>query len=80
MSKKPNINNVVRDLLVNHLGFTDDGLVNNESLIRKGYDLFRDDFMKLIIDVKALSDFKKIENPAAYFIGALKNKLDNKTV
>jgi hypothetical protein len=40
----------------------------------------RDDFMKLIIDVKALSDFKKIENPAAYFIGALKNKLDNRTV
>jgi hypothetical protein len=35
MSKKPNINNLVHDLLVNHLGFTDDDLANNEYLIRK---------------------------------------------
>lgn len=33
---KANININIQNLLVAHLGFTDEGLVNNEALIRLG--------------------------------------------
>lgn len=75
---KANINIYIQNLLVDHLGFTNEGLVNNEALIRLGSDSMRDDFLKLIITVKTTVELKEIDAPSAYFIGALKNKLNSK--
>ena len=75
---KANVNINIQNLLVDHLGFTNEGLVNNEALIRLGSNIMSDDFLKLIITVKAMVDLKKINAPSAYFIGALKNQLKSK--
>ncbi|WP_445711611.1 hypothetical protein [Flavobacterium sp.] len=78
MSNTPNININIRNLLIDHLGFTDAGLINNETLIKNGSDFMREDFIKLIITVKRSVDLKKIDSPSGYFIGALKNTLKSK--
>ena len=75
---KANVNINVQNLLVDHLGFTNESFVNNEALIRLGSDTMRDDFFKLIITVKSMVDLKEINAPSAYFIGALKNQLKSK--
>lgn len=75
---KANVNINIQNLLVDHLGFTNESLVNNEDLIRLGSDTMRDDFLKLIITVKSMVDLKGINAPSAYFIGALKNQLRSK--
>jgi hypothetical protein len=72
---KVNINIYVQNLLVEHLGFTHKDLLDNEVLLKQGFDIMKDDFLKLIIDVKTMMDKKKINIPSAYFIGALKNEL-----
>lgn len=73
-----NINIYIQTLLVENLNFTNEGLKNNEKLIRFGNDVMRDDFLKLIIDVQIIVEEKGIENPSGYFIGALKNQLKKK--
>jgi hypothetical protein len=70
-----NVNIYIQTLLVENLNFTNEGLKNNEKLIRFGNDIMRDDFFKLIIDVQIIVEEKGIENPSGYFIGALKNQL-----
>jgi hypothetical protein len=70
-----NVNIYIQTLLVENLNFTNEGLKNNEELIRFGNDVMRDDFLKLIIDVQIIVEEKAIENPAGYFIVALKNQL-----
>jgi hypothetical protein len=70
-----NINIYIQSLLVEKLHFTNEGLKNNEELIRFGNESLREDFLKLIIDVKNKVDAKGIENPSGYFITILKNQL-----
>jgi hypothetical protein len=75
-----NINDYVQGLLVEHLGFDDVNLKKYEEIIRLGFDKMKDDFMKLLIDVKYLKDSKNIEYPVAYFITALKNQLTKRNI
>lgn len=73
-----NINIQVRNLLINHLGFTEELLSGSEKIIRLGNDKMKEEFFMLIISVKEKVDLNEIENPALYFIGALKNQLIHK--
>ncbi|MFH6960946.1 hypothetical protein ACHRVK_00010 [Flavobacterium plurextorum] len=73
-----NINIYIQTLLIENLNFTNEGLKNNEKLIRFANDVMRDDFLKFIIDVQCTVDEKAIENPAGYFIGAIKNELNRR--
>ena len=75
---KANVNINVQNLLVDHLGFTNESLVNNEALIRLGSDTMREGVFKLIMTGKSMVDLKEINAPSAYFIGALKNQLKSK--
>lgn len=70
-----NINIYIQTLLQENLNFTDVGLKNNEELIRLANNVLKDDLYKLIIDVQIVVEEKAIENPAGYFIGALKKEL-----
>jgi hypothetical protein len=70
-----NINIYIQTLLFENLNFTNEGLKNNEELIRSASNVLKDDLFKLIIDVQIIVEEKAIENPAGYFIGALKNEL-----
>jgi hypothetical protein len=73
-----NVNIYIQTLLVEKLNFTNEGLKSNEELIRFGHESLREDFLKLIIDIKNKVDAKGIENPSGYFITTLKNQLKTK--
>ncbi len=79
--KLPNLNIYIQSILVDHLDFTTADLLRNEKILRVAHDILKDNFLKLIIDIKEAIERKKIESPQEkikYFMGAVRKTLHEK--